>query len=167
MPAVALIRGYSIHVPVPVVRHIRSLRMPTSTPTAPTHSQPHPHPRLELPHVGKLRAMTIGHNNKGEGPDWHLLMVEVREELDGTDGELGPITRFVCNKWIGLGHPDPDSGSEEGVLQRTLKPGGEDPRLEMTDYRVGGWKEGRTGGYVPEPNERVPWGAQFKTAIKG
>ncbi|KAG2432966.1 hypothetical protein HXX76_008694 [Chlamydomonas incerta] len=94
------------------------------------------HFRLELPHVGKLRAMTVGHNNKGEGPDWHLLMVEVREELDDTDGELGPITRFICNKWIGLGHPDPDSGSEEGVLQRTLKPGGEDPRLEMTDYRL-------------------------------
>ncbi|GIL93966.1 hypothetical protein Vretimale_245 [Volvox reticuliferus] len=101
--------------------------------------------RLELPYVGKLRALTIGHNNKGENPDWHLLMVEVAEEEEAGEDEegrpgvgirLGPITRFVCNKWIGLGHPDPDSGSPEGVLQRTLRPGGEDPRLEMTDYRM-------------------------------
>ncbi|GLC54185.1 hypothetical protein PLESTB_000832700 [Pleodorina starrii] len=138
--------------------------------------------RLELPHVGRLRALTIGHNNKGEGPDWHLLMVEVAEELpeadDRDDGDddtygaraaaaaangrgaataaraartaapaagggasaapaaVGPLTRFACNKWIGLGHPDPDSGSREGVLQRTLRPGGEDPRLEMADYRL-------------------------------
>ncbi len=96
-------------------------------------------PRLDLPYVGKLRALTIGHNNMGDGPDWHLLMVEVAEE--GEDGAEGPVTRFICNKWIGLGHPDPDSGAVEGVLQRTLRPGGEDPRLEMTDYRVG-WAGG-------------------------
>ncbi|KXZ51726.1 hypothetical protein GPECTOR_11g173 [Gonium pectorale] len=90
--------------------------------------------RLELPHVGALRALTIGHNNAGVSPDWHLMMVEVREEAE--DGNLGPIVRFVCNKWIGLGHPDPDSGNPHGVLQRTLKPGGEDPRLEMTQYRM-------------------------------
>ncbi|KAG2501257.1 hypothetical protein HYH03_001064 [Edaphochlamys debaryana] len=90
--------------------------------------------RLLLPYVGKLRALTIGHNNSGAGPDWHLLMVEVMEEDD--EGNIGPLTRFVCNKWIGLGHPDPDSGAKEGVLQRTLRPGGEDPRLEFTTYRV-------------------------------
>jgi hypothetical protein len=61
-------------------------------------------------------------------------MVEVAEALE--EGELGPVTRFVCNKWIGLGHPDPDSGAAEGVLQRTLRPGGEDPRNELADYRV-------------------------------
>lgn len=33
--------------------------------------------RINLPHVGTLRALTIGHNNKGPGPEWHLEMVEV------------------------------------------------------------------------------------------
>ena len=28
--------------------------------------------RLQLPWVGRLRTLTIGHNNKGPGPEWHL-----------------------------------------------------------------------------------------------
>ena len=90
-------------------------------------------PRLDLPFVGKLRALTVGHNNKGEGPDWHLTMVDVVE------GDSGRRTVFVCNKWIGLGHPEP--GAPEGVLQRTLLPGGDDPRGHFVEYRVSGGGE--------------------------
>ena len=36
--------------------------------------------RLQLPNVGKVRTLSIGHNNKGPGPEWHLEMVELLDE---------------------------------------------------------------------------------------
>eukprot|EP00798_Chlamydomonas_sp_ICE-L_P013676 gene13676-19564_t len=36
--------------------------------------------RLQLPDVGKIRTMSIGHNNMGPGPEWHLEMAEVLDE---------------------------------------------------------------------------------------
>lgn len=36
--------------------------------------------RMEMPHVGRIRSMTVGHNNMGRGPSWHLDMVQVRAQ---------------------------------------------------------------------------------------
>jgi hypothetical protein len=33
-----------------------------------------------LPHVGRVRTLTIGHNNRGPGPEWHLELVELVDE---------------------------------------------------------------------------------------
>lgn len=78
---------------------------------------------LQLPSVGKIRTLTIGHNNKGPGPDWHLQMVEVYDE----DAEK--TYYFPCNKWLGLGVGD-------NLLERTLVAVEEDPRNQLTDYRL-------------------------------
>jgi hypothetical protein len=49
--------------------------------------------RLVLPWVGEVRALTIGHNNKGPGPEWHLEMVEVIDEQHGPKSYW-----FACNR---------------------------------------------------------------------
>lgn len=36
-------------------------------------------PRIILPFVGDIHALSIGHNDKGPGPEWHCEMVEVRD----------------------------------------------------------------------------------------
>lgn len=33
--------------------------------------------RMVLPYVGTVQSLTVGHNNKGPGPEWHLEAVEV------------------------------------------------------------------------------------------
>lgn len=48
--------------------------------------------RLQLPYLGKLQKLLIGHNNKGEGPSWHLALVEVQEEDTGT------VTFFAADR---------------------------------------------------------------------
>lgn len=84
-----------------------------------------PHTRLTLPNVGTIKTLTIGHNNMGPGPEWHLQMVEVVDE---------PAARhyfFFCDKWLAL-------GMEDGVLERTLVASDLDPRKHYADYKVGG-----------------------------
>jgi hypothetical protein len=39
---------------------------------------------MMLPWVGEVRALTIGHNGKGPGPEWLLDTVEVMDGLRGT-----------------------------------------------------------------------------------
>ncbi|MEW5311146.1 MAG: hypothetical protein WDW38_002885 [Sanguina aurantia] len=79
--------------------------------------------RLELPHIGQPRKLTIGHNNKGPGPDWHLELVEVVEESSGRH------YLFPCNKWLAV-------GMEDGRLERTLRLSEVDPRVNKSEYKV-------------------------------
>ncbi|KAG1662011.1 hypothetical protein FOA52_009500 [Chlamydomonas sp. UWO 241] len=80
--------------------------------------------RLQLPWVGRLRTLTIGHNNKGPGPAWHLHMVEVKDEE-----EDNKVYFFSCGKWFGLGLGD-------NLLERTLVAVEGNPRDNWTDYRL-------------------------------
>lgn len=36
--------------------------------------------RLQLPPLGQLQKLLIGHNSQGQAPSWHLSMVEVVDE---------------------------------------------------------------------------------------
>jgi hypothetical protein len=36
--------------------------------------------RLQLPPLGQLQKCSIGHNNQGQAPSWHLSLVEVVAE---------------------------------------------------------------------------------------
>lgn len=80
--------------------------------------------RLELPLIGQPRKLTIGHNNKGPSPDWHLELVEVVEESSGKR------YLFPCNKWLAV-------GMEDGRLERTLRLSEVDPRVNKSEYKVG------------------------------
>lgn len=48
--------------------------------------------RLELPYLGKLLKLLIGHDGHGDASSWKLDMVEVEEE------DSGRITCFVANR---------------------------------------------------------------------
>ncbi len=52
-----------------------------------------PHCRIVLPYVGELRALTIGHNDMGPGPEWHLEMVEVRTPCAITFPRVAVLSR--------------------------------------------------------------------------
>lgn len=52
----------------------------------------HCHPRLCSPHLGALKKLVVGHNDRGEAPGWHLAWCVVMEE--GT----GAVTYFPCDR---------------------------------------------------------------------
>lgn len=59
--------------------------------------------RLQLPWVGRLRTLTIGHNNKGPGPEWHLQvgLVVICGCLEGP--HLSPGQRSPSTQPLGWG----------------------------------------------------------------
>eukprot|EP00775_Hariotina_reticulata_P013433 gene13433-13561_t len=79
--------------------------------------------RLHLSYLGKLHKLLIGHNNKGEGPSWHLSLVEVLEE------DTGAITFFGVDRWLGEASPD-------GLSEITITASNDDPRKSMCEYQV-------------------------------
>lgn len=68
---------------------------------------------VELPYVGALTKITIGHNGRGGNPDWHLDSVEV------TDPETRAVYFFPAGRWLG-------SLAADGLSQATLLLGSRD-----------------------------------------
>lgn len=54
--------------------------------------------RLELPPLGQLQKLLIGHNNQGQTPTWHLALVEVVDE------DSGHTTYFAADRSGGLSY---------------------------------------------------------------
>lgn len=80
--------------------------------------------RIQTPPLGKLQKLTIGHNNKGSAPAWHLDMVEV------TDETTGLVSFFRAGRWLG-------KDVQDGVSEISLIASTDDPRKTMADYKVG------------------------------
>lgn len=57
--------------------------------------------RLQLPRVGALRALTVGHSASGAAPKWHLEQVEVVDEQTGGVGGLGGWRAQRFGGWCG------------------------------------------------------------------
>jgi hypothetical protein len=51
--------------------------------------------RLQLPPLGQLQKLLIGHNNQGQATSWHLSLVEVVEE------ESGRTSYFAADRCVG------------------------------------------------------------------
>ena len=66
---------------------------------------------VEAEDVGPLTAVTIGHDNCGFRPSWHLDQVKVRDATGET-----PAVCFPCRAWL-----DADTGDR--TTMRTLAPG--------------------------------------------
>jgi len=60
--------------------------------------------------MGKIDAVTIGHDNAGLGSEWFL------DQVDITDQATGEVFTFPCSKWF-------DKKKGDGLLERTLKIG--------------------------------------------
>uniref|UniRef100_A0A383W527 PLAT domain-containing protein n=1 Tax=Tetradesmus obliquus TaxID=3088 RepID=A0A383W527_TETOB len=64
---------------------------------------------VELPDLGELAAVEVGHDNSGAAPGWHLEQVVVVDE--GT----GKRWSFSCDRWLA-------KGEDDGLIKRRLLP---------------------------------------------
>lgn len=49
--------------------------------------------RVQLKALGEIGRLTVGHNNRGQNPAWHLDRAEVTDEASG---ELRHVRMFEC-----------------------------------------------------------------------
>jgi hypothetical protein len=82
--------------------------------------------RLQLPPLGQLQRLVIGHNNHGEAPAWQLSLVEVLEEVSGR------VCFFAADRWLGTACGD-------GMSEVTLTASLDDPRQQQCTYEVRAW----------------------------
>ena len=73
--------------------------------------------------LGDLEAITIGHDNSGLGPGWHLDHVEVVDE--GTGKEY----YFPCEEWL-------EKGDADGLVERRLAVVSAGTAKEVHRYKV-------------------------------
>ncbi|XP_025021880.1 lipoxygenase homology domain-containing protein 1 [Python bivittatus] len=66
---------------------------------------------LDAPNLGRLRKITIGHNNKGSSAGWFLAKVII-EDIGNKS-----VYEFPCNRWFALDEDD-------GKIQRDILVGG-------------------------------------------
>ncbi|XP_062984875.1 lipoxygenase homology domain-containing protein 1 [Elgaria multicarinata webbii] len=66
---------------------------------------------LDAPNLGRLRKITIGHNNKGGSAGWHMAKVMIEDIGNKCTYE------FPCNRWFALDEDD-------GKIQRDILVGG-------------------------------------------
>uniref|UniRef100_A0A7S3VHN2 PLAT domain-containing protein n=1 Tax=Dunaliella tertiolecta TaxID=3047 RepID=A0A7S3VHN2_DUNTE len=78
---------------------------------------------LEIPDLGDVHTVMVGHNGKGSKPRWHLEKLIV---LNKTDPGVNPAV-FTCGQWMGA-----DVG--DGQLSRILKLGTQ--ALTSRKYKV-------------------------------
>ena len=55
---------------------------------------------LEVPHLGQLHQINIGHDNSGLAPAWYLDKVTVEDMKEGI------VYVFMCNSWLAKGKGD-------------------------------------------------------------
>uniref|UniRef100_A0A8C9SD10 Lipoxygenase homology PLAT domains 1 n=1 Tax=Scleropages formosus TaxID=113540 RepID=A0A8C9SD10_SCLFO len=69
---------------------------------------------IEAPNIGRIRKITIGHNNKGSSPGWFLEKVVV----DDMGNKV--VYEFPVNRWFAMDEDD-------GKIQRDILVGGSQP----------------------------------------
>ncbi|DBA69854.1 TPA: hypothetical protein ACH3X2_012566 [Trebouxia sp. C0005] len=83
---------------------------------------------VQSPELGELQSLTIGHDNKGQKPGWHLDLVEV------THLPSGRLYFFACARWLDLAQ---DDGKAVRVLKaQDSKPERAFVNSTLTDYEV-------------------------------
>jgi len=65
---------------------------------------------IESIDVGKIRSITIGHDNSGIGPDWYLEYITI------TNLTNKKSVKFPVSRWF-------SKDEDDGQIERTLKPG--------------------------------------------
>uniref|UniRef100_A0A8C7GXA2 Lipoxygenase homology PLAT domains 1 n=1 Tax=Oncorhynchus kisutch TaxID=8019 RepID=A0A8C7GXA2_ONCKI len=66
---------------------------------------------LEAPHLGKIRKITLGHNNKGSSAGWFVLLDDMGNKS---------LYEFPINRWFAIDEDD-------GKIQRDILVGGSEP----------------------------------------
>uniref|UniRef100_A0A673ZXF5 Lipoxygenase homology PLAT domains 1 n=1 Tax=Salmo trutta TaxID=8032 RepID=A0A673ZXF5_SALTR len=66
---------------------------------------------LEAPHLGKIRKITLGHNNKGSSAGWFVLLDDMGNKS---------LYEFPINRWFAVDEDD-------GKIQRDILVGGSEP----------------------------------------
>ncbi|KAL3141352.1 hypothetical protein ABBQ32_004935 [Trebouxia sp. C0010 RCD-2024] len=66
--------------------------------------------RMQLKALGEITQLTVGHNNRGRNPSWHLDHAEVTHEASGV------TYYFACVRWF-------SRDEEDGLIERDLCPG--------------------------------------------
>uniref|UniRef100_A0A3Q2PVY7 Lipoxygenase homology PLAT domains 1 n=1 Tax=Fundulus heteroclitus TaxID=8078 RepID=A0A3Q2PVY7_FUNHE len=80
---------------------------------------------IEAPNLGKIRKITIGHNNKGSSAGW---FVEKQVILDDMGNKI--VYEFPINRWFALDEDD-------GKIQRDILVGANQPTLEGGKFERG------------------------------
>lgn len=92
------------------------------------------HFELRLPGVGKLRAVTIGHDCRGVSPDWHVDTIEVTDVAAASAAAAPATSYFHVGAWIEAGGRG--SGEKSSTMRVEGSADGVDPRAARTKYVV-------------------------------
>jgi hypothetical protein len=77
---------------------------------------------MEVGHLGKLKKIRIGHNNKGISAGWFLDKVIVRDEKEQQ------TYFFLCGRWLA-------DDEEDGLIEREIASGTEDGKTYENESR--------------------------------
>uniref|UniRef100_A0A3Q1F1I1 Lipoxygenase homology PLAT domains 1b n=1 Tax=Acanthochromis polyacanthus TaxID=80966 RepID=A0A3Q1F1I1_9TELE len=80
---------------------------------------------IEAPNLGKVRKITIGHNNKGSSAGW---FVDKQVVVDDMGNKI--LYEFPINRWFAIDEDD-------GKIQRDVLVGGNQPTLEGGKFERG------------------------------
>lgn len=135
----------------------------------------------QLPDVGTMQQLEIGHDNSGVSPGWHLAWVRVTNLTTGATG------LFKCNQWLAKNEADkkiirlldvedvlqaPPTSATELVQQQPqqteqLVPASPPPPAPMPPMQVQSLSPftmhlvRSMGGTVGQPGYKVRWWADF------